>query len=83
MRKLIRVTKAKKTAAAAGRATSNKAMENAITKLYDLSVLPEIVAGLDVHKEITVVTIVELDGVAGCTETKKFGTLKKDIDEIN
>jgi hypothetical protein len=39
MRKLSKVPKTKKkTAAASDRATSNKAIENAITKLYNLSV---------------------------------------------
>ncbi|MDR3203704.1 MAG: hypothetical protein LBV23_03010 [Deltaproteobacteria bacterium] len=73
----------KKTAAAVGRLTSNKAMENAITKLYDMSVVHEIAAGLDVHKETAVATIVGLDDVPGGTVTKKFRTLKKDIDEMN
>jgi hypothetical protein len=62
MRKASRVAKAKKkTAATAGRATSNKAMENAISKLYDVSVMHEIASGLDIHKETTVATIVGLD----------------------
>jgi hypothetical protein len=72
----------KKKAAAADRATSNKAMENAITKLYDVSVVHEIAASLDVHKETSVVIIVGLDDVAGGTKTRKFGTLKKGIDEM-
>jgi hypothetical protein len=40
----------KKTAAAADRLTSNKAMGNAITKLYGVSIVHEIAAGLDIHK---------------------------------
>jgi hypothetical protein len=84
MRKTNRLAKAKKkAAAAAGRLTSNKTVENAITKLYDVSVVHEIAAGLDIHKETTVATIVGLDDVPGGTVTKKFWTLKKDIDAIN
>jgi transposase len=83
MRKASRVAKTKKKAtAAAGRAASNKAMEESISKLGDMSVVHKIAAGLDVHKESTTATIMGLDDVPGGYDTRKFGTLKKDIDAM-
>ena len=53
-----------------------------VANLYDLKIIHEIAAGVDVHRDMLVVTVLGGGGVEGDVQTFEFGTLKKDLDAL-
>jgi transposase len=56
--------------------------EMAEVNLNDMTIIHQVAAGLDIHKEVIVASVVGLKDVPDGCETKKFGTFKKNLEEL-